>query len=127
MYSRYHHLGLELLAFPCNQFGKQEPGTDEQIKQFAAVHHYPGYLMHKIDVNGKDAIPVWTYLKEKGGGGAVKWNFEKFLVGRDGVPYKRYGSPFDMKEIAADVDALVARPSRGGGGGGAAAVSVAKL
>jgi len=121
LYSHYHHLGLELLAFPCNQFGGQEPGTDEQIKQFAAIHHYPGYLMHKIDVNGKDAVPAWTYLKQKGGGGDVKWNYEKFLVGRDGVPYKRYGSPFDMKAISADVDALIAL----GGGGGA--VAAAKL
>lgn len=98
---------MELLAFPCNQFGNQEPGTDQQIKEFAAVHHYPGHLLHKIDVNGKDAVAPWKFLKEKGGGGDIKWNFEKFLVGRDGLPVKRYGSPFDDKAIAADIQALL--------------------
>ena len=107
LYSKFHHLGLELLAFPCNQFGNQEPGTDQQIKEFAAVHHYPGHLLHKIDVNGKDAVAPWKFLKEKGGGGDIKWNFEKFLVGRDGLPVKRYGSPFDDKAIAADIQALL--------------------
>ena len=107
LYSKFHHLGLELLAFPCNQFGNQEPGTGQQIKEFAAVHHYPGHLLHKIDVNGKDAVAPWKFLKEKGGGGDIKWNFEKFLVGRDGLPVKRYGSPFDDKAIAADIQALL--------------------
>jgi len=108
IYSKYHHLGLELLAFPCNQFGKQEPGTDEQIKQFAALHHYPGHLFHKIDVNGAATVPVYTFLKKEAGGGELKWNYQKFLVGRDGVPVKRYGAPFDLKAISADVDALIA-------------------
>lgn len=107
LYSKFHHRGLELLAFPCNQFGGQEPGTDQQVKQFAAIQHYPGHLMHKIDVNGKDASAAWTFLKEKAGGGDVRWNFEKFLVGRDGAPVKRYGSPFDEHVIAADVEALL--------------------
>lgn len=107
MYSKFHHRGLEVLAYPCNQFGNQEPGTDEQIRQFAALHHFPGHLMRKVDVNGPNAEPAWTFLKEQGGGGDVKWNFEKFLVDRSGKPVRRYGSPFDTRAIEADLEALL--------------------
>ena len=85
LYQRYREKGLEILAFPCNQFGKQEPGTNAQIKQ-AATSKYgvTFHLFSKIEVNGPNALPVFTWLKEKLGGGDIKWNFEKFLVDHTG-------------------------------------------
>eukprot|EP00252_Welwitschia_mirabilis_P023202 TRINITY_DN6514_c0_g1_i1.p1 TRINITY_DN6514_c0_g1~~TRINITY_DN6514_c0_g1_i1.p1 ORF type:complete len:234 (-),score=29.11 TRINITY_DN6514_c0_g1_i1:278-979(-) len=88
LYGRYRDKGLEILAFPCNQFGGQEPGTNEQIEQFACTRYKAEFpLFDKVDVNGDSAIPLYKFLKSsKGGlfGDDVKWNFTKFLVDKDG-------------------------------------------
>ena len=93
--------GLRILAFPCNQFGSQEPGTDAEIKAFAAskgVEFGKGFdFFSKIDVNGKNAHPLWIYLQNKQGGtlgNAIKWNFSKFVVDKEGQPVARF-SPMD--------------------------------
>jgi len=93
--------GLRILAFPCNQFGSQEPGTSAEIKAFAenkGIEWGKGFdLYSKIDVNGKNAHPIWEYLKSKQGGllgKGIKWNFTKFVVNKEGEPVKRFG-PMD--------------------------------
>uniref|UniRef100_A0A7S0IE86 Glutathione peroxidase n=1 Tax=Micromonas pusilla TaxID=38833 RepID=A0A7S0IE86_MICPS len=100
------------MAFPCNQFGGQEPGDAAQIKQFAKDHGFPsdGYLMAKVNVNGPKASEVWKYLKARARPKPVKsvmWNYEKFLVDAAGEPVKHYGSSFDSKAISADIQALL--------------------
>lgn len=84
---------LSILAFPCNQFGSQEPGSAEEIKQFAKEQNVQFDMFAKIKVNGDDAEPLFKFLKKKQGGmlgNFIKWNFTKFLVNRDGVPVSRY-------------------------------------
>ena len=99
------------MAFPCNQFGNQEPGTNAEIKAFAEKMRFRGRLFAKAKVNGPDAVAPWKFLEasDVGGGEDIRWNFAKFLVGRDGVPVKKYGAPFDAKTIERDVDALLRR------------------
>ena len=93
--------GLRILAFPSNQFASEEPGTNEEIKAFAAakgVEFDKGFdFFAKIDVNGKNAHPLWDYLKKKQGGtltDAIKWNFSKFVIDKEGQPVARF-SPMD--------------------------------
>jgi len=84
---------LAILAFPCNQFGGQEPGTAEEIKEFIKQYNVQFDMFAKIKVNGDDAEPLFKYLKKKQGGmlgNFIKWNFSKFLVNKDGVPVSRY-------------------------------------
>ncbi|XP_053665208.1 uncharacterized protein LOC128714356 [Anopheles marshallii] len=96
--------GLRILAFPCNQFGGQEPGTNAEIKQFAADRNVQFDMFAKVDVNGDDAHPLWQYLKQRQGGtlvDAIKWNFTKFIVDKNGQPVGRYGpttSPLEMRD-----------------------------
>lgn len=95
LYQRYHQKGLEILAFPCNQFGGQEPGNDQDIQQFCQLNYGVSFpVMAKIQVNGPDADPLFEYLKDQARGlmktRAIKWNFTKFLVNKDGVVVKRY-------------------------------------
>jgi len=106
LYSTYHDQGLEILAFPCNQFGKQEPGTNEQIKKFAEEKFDVTFtLFEKVEVNGPNAHPVFKYLCDALPGilgtKDIKWNFTKFLIDRNGIPYKRYATqtpPSSMKD-----------------------------
>lgn len=98
---KYAEAGLRIIAFPCNQFGSQEPGTNEEIKAFAenkGVEFGKGFdLYSKVDVNGKNTHPLWDYLKNKQGGtlfNAIKWNFTKFVVDKDGQAVARF-SPMD--------------------------------
>jgi len=102
LYRKYHDRGFEILGFPCDQFGHQEPGSEADIKAFCSLTYDVTFPMFaKIEVNGKEAHPLYKYLKEERPGilglEAVKWNFTKFLVGRDGVPLKRY-APADKPE-----------------------------
>lgn len=112
LYRKYHDLGFEILGFPCNQFGSQEPGDEAQIRQFCSLNYDVTFpLFAKIDVNGANAHPLYRYLKGEKPGvlgtEAIKWNFTKFLVGRDGEVIKRF-APVDKpesldKDIAAQL------------------------
>ncbi len=104
LYQKYHGQGFEILDFPCNQFGQQAPGTIQEIHQFCTVNfdiHFPQF--DKIDVNGENAHPLYTWLKAQAGGGDIKWNFTKFLIGRDGKVIKRYESRDQVAAIEADM------------------------
>ena len=104
LYQKYHGQGFEILDFPCNQFGQQAPGTIQEIHQFCTANfdiHFPQF--DKIDVNGENAHPLYTWLKEHAGGGDIKWNFTKFLIGRDGKVIKRYESRDQIASIEADM------------------------
>ena len=104
LYQKYHAQGFEILDFPCNQFGQQAPGTIQEIHQFCTANydiHFPQF--DKIDVNGENAHPLYTWLKAQAGGGDIKWNFTKFLVGRDGKVIKRYESRNQIAAIEADM------------------------
>lgn len=90
--------GLRILAFPCNQFGGQEPGTNEEIKAFAEGYGVKFDMYSKIDVNGSNAHPLFDYLKSKQGGtlgNFIKWNFTKFVVDKNGIPVARFGPTDD--------------------------------
>ncbi|WP_347754671.1 glutathione peroxidase [Agrococcus sp. ProA11] len=107
----YRELGDEgfvVLGFPSDQFGNQEPGTESDIAEFCERNYGVSFPMFaKVDVNGADAHPVFAWLKnEKKGmiGGAIKWNFTKFLIGRDGTPLERYGSAKKPEELRGDIE-----------------------
>lgn len=101
LYKKYAAQGLVILGFPCNQFGKQEPGSADDIAQTCHINYGVTFpLFEKVDVNGAAAHPVFRYLKEALPGvlgGRIKWNFTKFLIGRDGKPLKRF-APFTTPE-----------------------------
>jgi len=87
--------GFTVLAFPCNQFGAQEPGTNEEIKRFAQSFKVQFDMFEKVDVNGSNAHPIWVYLKAKQGGllgDSIKWNFTKFVIDKKGQPVARFGT-----------------------------------
>lgn len=94
LYRKYHDQGFELLGFPCDQFGHQEPGNDEEIAQFCSTTYDVTFpIMKKIEVNGPGAHSVYQYLKSQAGGilgDGIKWNFTKFLVSADGQAIKRF-------------------------------------
>jgi len=112
LYRDYADRGLVILGFPCDQFGHQEPGDEEEIAEFCEVRFGVTFpLFAKIDVNGGDAHPLYRWLRsEKGGvlGDRIKWNFTKFLVGRDGRPIRRYGSTTKPEKLRADIEAALA-------------------
>lgn len=114
LYKKYHPRGLQVLGFPCDQFGHQEPGDEAEIKKFCSSNYNVSFPMFaKINVNGKGAHPLYRYLKETRSGilglEAIKWNFTKFLVGKDGVPIKRY-APADKPEgLGTDVEAVLSK------------------
>ncbi len=111
LYQAYKDKGFEVLDFPCNQFGHQAPGTDEEIHTFCTSRYNTTFpRFSKIDVNGKDEHPLYTYLKsQKGGifGNNIKWNFSKFLVDREGNVVKRYDSLKTPEKIASDIEKLL--------------------
>jgi glutathione peroxidase-family protein len=98
--------GLRILAFPCNQFANQEPGTEEEIKQYAAGYGVEFDMFSKINVNGSNAHPLYKYLKKKQTGNLgsfIKWNYTKFLCDRNGIPVKRYGPNTSPLDIVGDM------------------------
>ena len=112
LYQQLHGKGLEILGFPCNQFGSQEPGSEEQIESFCEVNYGVTFpLFAKIDVNGKNAAPLYQHLKEAKpgllGSEAIKWNFTKFLVDREGNVVERYAPNVEPADIAADIRKLL--------------------
>jgi glutathione peroxidase len=112
LYQQYKDRGFEVLGFPCNQFGAQEPGNAEEIAQFCKLNFGVTFpLMAKIDVNGPDASPLYDWMKseKKGlmGTTAVKWNFTKFLIDRKGRVVKRYAPTDTPAAIARDIEKLL--------------------
>jgi glutathione peroxidase len=112
LWQQYGAQGFEVLAFPCNQFGGQEPGSAEEIESFCKVNFGVSFpLFAKIDVNGDDTTPLYKWLKSAAPGivgtTGIKWNFTKFLIGRDGKVVARY-APLDKPEkIAKDIAKLL--------------------
>lgn len=112
LYSKYKEQGFEILDFPCNQFLNQAPGTGDEIFKFCTGRFgitFPQFA--KIDVNGKNADPLYAYLKEQARGklsSAIKWNFTKFLVTRDGTVLKRYAPTEEPKNIEQDIVSALA-------------------
>ena len=109
----YAARGLVVLGFPCDQFGHQEPGDEAEIKDFCSLRYDVTFPMFsKVDVNGGDAHPLGAWLKDEKGGflgiDAIKWNFTKFLVGRDGHVIKRYAPTETPASLAADIEAALA-------------------
>ena len=111
LYQKYKERGLVIIGFPCNQFGKQEPGTSEEIKDFCNLNYDVTFLMStKVDVNGKNAHPLFKYLKSELKGkltDSVKWNFTKFLIDRDGIPFKRFSSTVEPEDISASIEEVL--------------------
>jgi glutathione peroxidase len=112
LYQQYNDRGFEVLGFPCNQFGAQEPGNADEIAEFCKVNFGVTFpLMAKIEVNGAHASPLYDWLKTsaKGlmGSTSIKWNFTKFLIGRTGKVVKRYGPTDKPEAIARDIEALL--------------------
>ena len=112
IYDNFKDQGLEILAFPCNQFGNQEKGDEQEIKEFCEANYGVTFpIFSKIDVNGAKAEPLFVYLKSQIKGfmntESIKWNFSKFLVNKNGQVEKRYGSLDYPEAIEADVKALL--------------------
>ncbi|KKB78668.1 glutathione peroxidase [Devosia soli] len=112
LYRAYKDRGFVVLGFPCNQFAGQEPGTDAEIASFCEVNYGVTFpVFTRIDVNGDDAHPLYRWLKESApgifGSEAIKWNFTKFLVGRDGRVVERYAPTIEPKDIAGDIEKLL--------------------
>jgi len=112
LWQRFGARGFDVLAFPCNQFGRQEPGADDTIATFCDVHFgltFP--LMAKVEVNGPGTIPLFGWLKAKApglmGSQSIKWNFTKFLIDREGDVVRRYGPMAKPARIAPDIEALL--------------------
>ena len=113
LHERYADRGLVVLGFPCNQFGAQEKGTDEEIASFCDLNFGVTFpLMHKIAVNGDGAHPLYRWLTREAPGvlgtKSIKWNFTKFLVGRDGQVIRRYAPQDKPEKLAADIEAALA-------------------
>ncbi|MBT0668421.1 glutathione peroxidase [Novosphingobium profundi] len=112
LWQAYGSRGFEVIAFPCNQFGGQEPGSADEIAQFCEVNFGLSFpLMGKIEVNGDAADPLFQWLKAEApgllGSTSIKWNFTKFLIGRDGQVVRRYGPRDKPEAIARDIEALL--------------------
>src|SRR5207248_50317 len=132
LYESYEKAGLAVLGFPCNQFGGQEPGTNEEISTFCSVNYKVSFpLFQKIEVNGENAHPLYQYLREQAPvdsnfdetsflykhlsknnpelleGSTIKWNFTKFLIDQDGNVVKRYAPTVNPEEIAIDIEKLI--------------------
>ena len=113
IHQAYKDLGLAVLGFPCNQFGNQDPASNEVIADFCQVNYGVTFtMMQKVNVNGPEAHPLYQWLCSEApgllGSKAIKWNFTKFLVGRDGRVLKRYASMDKPEKIAQDIEAALA-------------------
>ena len=113
LWKQYGDRGFEVLAFPCNQFGAQEPGSADEIESFCKVNFGVSFpLMAKVEVNGAGADPLYDWLKREAPGvlgtKAIKWNFTKFLVGRDGRVLKRYAPTDKPESLARDIEKALA-------------------
>ncbi len=112
LYDRYKERGFEVLDFPCDQFGHQAPGSEEEIQNFCTLKYKTTFrLFAKVEVNGANEEPLFGYLKSQKGGGllgrSIKWNFTKFLISREGRVVARYGSTTRPENIAKDIEKLL--------------------
>lgn len=112
LHQTYQGRGLRVLGFPCNQFGRQEPGSGDEIQSFCQVNYGVTFqLFEKIEVNGKGAHPLYKFLKDQArgvlGSSSIKWNFTKFLVNRDGKVVGRFAPKATPAELAEQVEALL--------------------
>jgi glutathione peroxidase len=112
LHRQYRDRGFSVLAFPCNQFGGQEPGDAEEIASFCRLTYDVTFpVFAKVDVNGNDAAPLFHHLKKQAkgllGSQAIKWNFTKFLVGRDGQVVDRYAPTTKPEALVADIEKLL--------------------
>ena len=115
LHRKYADQGFEVIAFPCNQFGAQEPGDEEEIKNFCSLTYDVTFpLMAKVDVNGDNADPLWAYMKQQQAGlmgsRGIKWNFTKFLVNKKGDVVARHGPQVKPEALAKDIEKLLAQP-----------------
>lgn len=112
MYEKYRERGLEILGFPCNQFGKQDPGSNEEITEFCQLNYGVSFPMFgKIEVNGRGADPLYQHLKKAAPGAlgtrGIKWNFTKFLINRDGEVLKRFSPATTPAQIEKEIEPLL--------------------
>ncbi|XP_024085871.1 probable phospholipid hydroperoxide glutathione peroxidase [Cimex lectularius] len=106
----YRDKGLKILAFPCNQFSDQEPGSSEEIMCFAKSKNATFDFFEKMDVNGKNVSPLWEYLKSKKGGfitNSIKWNFTKFIVNHKGIPVERHGPMTAPSKLKSSIEKYI--------------------
>jgi glutathione peroxidase len=116
LWERYREQGLVVVGFPSNEFGGQDPGSNDEIGAFCQRNYGVSFpMMAKVEVNGRGAHPLWTWLTTQApgllGSTAVKWNFTKFLVGRDGRVIRRYAPTDSPESLAKDVEAALAQPA----------------
>ena len=112
LYSKYSNKDFEILAFPCNQFGAQEPGSNEEIKEFCDINFNVSFkIFDKINVNGSSASPLFKHLKNEAkgvmGSEAIKWNFTKFLIDNNGIVIKRYSPQTTPDKIEKDLTKIL--------------------
>ena len=112
MYEKYRERGLEILGFPCNQFGKQDPGSNEEITEFCQLNYGVSFpIFGKIEVNGRGADPLYQHLKKAAPGAlgtrGIKWNFTKFLINRDGEVLKRFSPATTPAQIEKEIEQLI--------------------
>lgn len=112
LWKQYGEQGLVVLGFPCNQFGAQDPGSHDDIASFCRLNHGVSFpMMAKVDVNGPQAHPLYGWLKKQApgvlGSQAIKWNFTKFLLGRDGQIIRRYGSINTPQALKSDIESAL--------------------
>jgi glutathione peroxidase len=112
LYQKYKDQGLVILGFPCNQFGRQDPGSNDEIQEFCQLNYGVSFPMFgKIEVNGSATDPLYKHLKKSAPGALgterIKWNFTKFLVNRDGKVVGRYAPTTKPEELEADIEALL--------------------
>lgn len=110
LYADGQETGLVVLGFPCNQFGAQEPGTAEEIAEFCDTSYGVTFPMYeKVDVNGPGTHPIYQLLKSAADGGDIQWNFEKFVVGRDGTVVGRFPSSARPDQLAEEIEPLLSQ------------------
>ncbi|MGL5312659.1 MAG: glutathione peroxidase [Peptostreptococcaceae bacterium] len=113
LYQEYKNKGIEILGFPCNQFAKQDSGSNEEIQEFCQLNYGVSFNMfEKIDVNGNNAHPIYKYLKDEAKGllsKEIKWNFTKFLIDANGNVIKRYAPTVSPLKIKNDIEKLLSK------------------
>ena len=112
LYLKFKDKNFVILGFPCNQFGAQEPGSDSEIQQFCQMNYGVTFpVMAKVDVNGSNTAPIYDFLKSSAPGilgtELIKWNFTKFLVGKDGKVVERYAPQTEPKDLAKEIEKLI--------------------